>query len=406
MAIDRRVTQQDLSWFLDLYQQKKLNLEAPYQRKSVWMSKDKRFFLDTILNNYPCPAIYLQKQTDDNYKTTYNVIDGKQRLTTVIDFYNNRIRLPDDLGDATLNNKKWSEIDDDKVKKSFLNYSFSVETLDSLDYTGWNTVFDRLNRNAKTLSHQELRHARFDGWLINCAEREAENPFWKDIKISSTAKARRMKDAEFISILMLVILENKIVGFPQSDLDILYAKYDEIIGLNNTEEEFFKDKSFDDLNDGMDQDDSQLKFDEQVASYVNPQDNIEEFEIKLSEIKSFISEFNKLSGVITTNKIFGKKRTTHLYTLWTYLALVEIPNDVVLFKQKYEEFFNLFEQLEKTDEVLEQTENTDESDSQNISIDEIKRKNVISYCRNAIGATTEEPQRKARLEALQQFLAV
>jgi hypothetical protein len=58
MAIDRRVTQQDLSWFLDLYAQGKLNLNPPYQRKSVWMPKDKRFFLDTVLNNYPCPAIY------------------------------------------------------------------------------------------------------------------------------------------------------------------------------------------------------------------------------------------------------------------------------------------------------------------------------------------------------------
>jgi hypothetical protein len=35
-----------------------------------------------------------------------------------------------------------------------------------------------------------------------------------------------MKDVEFISILMLVILENKFVGFPQWSIDDLYAKYD------------------------------------------------------------------------------------------------------------------------------------------------------------------------------------
>ena len=38
-----------------------------------------------------------------------------------------------------------------------------------------------------------------------------------------------MKDVEFISILLLVILEGKIVGFPQSNLDTLYEKYNEII---------------------------------------------------------------------------------------------------------------------------------------------------------------------------------
>lgn len=397
MAIDRRPTQQDLSWFLDLHTQGKLNLNPPYQRKSVWMPKDKRFFLDTVLNNYPCPAIYLQKHTDEHYKTTYNVIDGKQRLTTVIEFYTNKIRLPDDLGDVTLNNKKWSEIDDDKVKKSFLNYSFSVETLDSLDYTGWNTVFDRLNRNAKTLSHQELRHARFDGWLINRAEQEAEHPFWKEIKISSTSKARRMKDVEFISILILVILEGEIVGFPQSDLDILYARYNEISESDKTEETFFENESFDDLNDGNEQDDSQLKFDEQFVSYAIPQDDIDEFEKKLSDIKIFISDLNKSpSDILTTNKIFGKKRTTHLYTLWTYLALIKIPDNVGKFKEKYEELFSIFEKLEKTDE----------SAWQDIAIDGTKRKIAISYYTNAIGATTEKPQRQARLEALKQFLEV
>ncbi|MFI3190835.1 hypothetical protein BCS42_03790 [Crenothrix sp. D3] len=397
MAIDRRPTQQDLSWFLDLYAQGKLNLNPPYQRKSVWMPKDKRFFLDTVLNNYPCPAIYLQKYTDEHYKTTYNVIDGKQRLTTVIEFYANKIRLPDDLGDVTLNNKKWSEIEDDKVKKNFLNYSFSVETLDSLDYTGWNTVFDRLNRNAKTLSHQELRHARFDGWLINRAEQEAENPFWKEIKISSTSKARRMKDVEFISILMLVILEGEIVGFPQGDLDILYARYNEISESDKTEETFFENESFDDLNDGNEQDDSQLKFDEKFVSYAIPQDDIDEFEKKLSDIKMFISDLNKSpSDILTINKIFGKKRTTHLYTLWTYLALIKIPDNIGEFKEKYEELFDIFEKLEKIDE----------SAWQDIAIDETKRKIAMSYYANATGATTEKPQRQARLEALKQFLEV
>ena len=402
MAINRKVTQQDLSWFLDLHAQGKLNLNPPYQRKSVWTAKDKRFFLDTVINNYPCPAIYLQKETDDHYRTTYNVIDGKQRLTTIIDFYNNKIRLSDNLGDDTLNNKKWSEIEDDKIKKNFLNYSFNVESLDSLDYNGWNEVFDRLNRNAKTLSHQELRHSRFNGWLINRAEQEAENPFWKEVKISSTSKARRMKDVEFISILMLIILENQIVGFPQSALDDLYQKYE--IASDKTEDEFFEEQSFNPLNEVTEkqkselkfEDESQLKFDEQFASYEVPQNDIEDFEKKFSDIKGFISELNKLSDIVTINKSFGKKRTTHLYTLWTYLALVEIPADINLFKQKYEEFFSIFEQIETTDE----------SDWQSIPVNEDKRKIVISYYMNAMGATTEEPQRKARMDGLKQFLAV
>lgn len=397
MAIDRRPTQQDLSWFLDLHKQNKLNLSPAYQRRSVWGIKDKRFFLDTIFNNYPCPAIYIQKETDDEYNTTYNVVDGKQRLMTIIDFYHNKIKLSDSLHNQDLNNKKWSEILDREIKKKFLNYSFNVETLDSLDDSGWNNVFDRLNRNSKTLSHQELRHARFDGWLVNRAEHEATLPFWKEIKISSSAKARRMKDVEFISIFMLIILEDKIVGFPQSALDILYEKYEieSSKDENIDEDTFFSERSFDSMNQNMsDQNLSQQQFNKQVESYIVPQGDIEEFDIKLLAVKNFISSLNAESDILTANKVFGAKRTTHLYTLWTYLSLVEIPSDISEFKGKYEDFFNIFEQLK----------NTDEAEWTALSIDQTKREKVSAYYTNAMGPTTEEPQRKARLEALDNFL--
>lgn len=389
MAINRRPNNQDLSWFIDLNKQGKLNLNPPYQRKSVWMPKDKKFFLNTIFNNYPCPAIYLQKHTDENYNTTYNVVDGKQRLTTVIDFYNGKLRLSDDYGDSRLDNKKWSEIDDDDFKKQFLNYQFTVETLDSIDYEGWNTVFDRLNRNAKTLSNQELRHARFDGWLVNRAEQEAEFPLWKDIKISSTSKARRMKDVEFISILMLVILERKIVGFPQSALDVLYAKY-ETVKSEKEEDTFFEQNAFDVAAEVTA--DDQISFDEQVGAYEVYEEDVEEFEIKFTQIKEFISELIKVSDLLTTNKVFGARRTTHLYTLWSYLALKEIPPDVEVFKVKYENFFAAFEKLQQT-EIAKWTE----LDIPNIDY-------VITYFNNSSGASTEEPQRKGRLEALEKYV--
>jgi hypothetical protein len=67
----------------------------------------------------------------------------------------------------------------------FFNYSFSVEQLESEDDAQWDEVFNRVNRNQKTLKDQELRHARFDGWLIDKAESEAKDGFWEKLKIST-----------------------------------------------------------------------------------------------------------------------------------------------------------------------------------------------------------------------------
>ena len=213
LGIKRNPTQQDLSWFLDLYAWNQIDLNPPYQRKSIWGRSDKKFFLNTIFNNFPCPAIYVQKEIK-NGKTMYFVVDGKQRLQTIFDFYNNKLSIPSDFGDSRLDGKKWKDIEKDpELSSIFYDYNFTVEILTGVQNELWKEVFDRLNRNAKVLTDQELRHARFDGWLINNVENEAneenlenDNKFWKNVGIATKGKAARMKDAEFISILALSIL--------------------------------------------------------------------------------------------------------------------------------------------------------------------------------------------------------
>jgi uncharacterized protein with ParB-like and HNH nuclease domain len=89
----RNLTTQDVSWFLDLYGKGQLNLEPPYQRRSVWSPRDRRFFIDTVLNDYPAPPVFLHKTLDDQGRTTYHVVDGKQRLQTIILFTEGRVRI-------------------------------------------------------------------------------------------------------------------------------------------------------------------------------------------------------------------------------------------------------------------------------------------------------------------------
>ena len=78
---------------------------------------------------------------------------------------------------------------------------------------------DRLNRNSRKLTRQELRHAKFEGWFADQVEKESEKDAWKTIGVVTTARVKRMADTQFISELMLVILENSVLGFDQDDLD-------------------------------------------------------------------------------------------------------------------------------------------------------------------------------------------
>lgn len=222
--MNRQPRPQDISWFLDQERNNQLNLSPPYQRKSAWTPKDRRAFLDTIFRNYPCPAIFLHKEIKDG-KTIYNVVDGKQRLETIIGFASGSIAIDKEFGDTRLDGKKFEKLEED-LRRAFWNYTLPVEMIDFEGTDQLKEVFSRLNRNARKLEAQEIRHSQFDGWLMRFVASEAEDVFWRDFKISTKANARRMKDHQFISELLLVVIEKSIHGFDQDWLDECYAAYD------------------------------------------------------------------------------------------------------------------------------------------------------------------------------------
>lgn len=222
----RRSNTQNISWFVDQYSFGRLDLEPPYQRKSVWTPEYRRFFIDTVLNNYPCPTIFLNSELQPDGSTIYHVIDGKQRLTTVFDYLHDYFKTTRTTN-TVIAEKYFSELDQD-LKTEFFEYTFTVENISGADVATLNEAFDRLNRNVAKLSDQELRHARYNGAFITLAETLAGDPLWKEIGIATPANIRRMKDIEFVSEILLLTM-NGISDGKADVLDKFYAEYEEII---------------------------------------------------------------------------------------------------------------------------------------------------------------------------------
>lgn len=343
MMSERRTTTQDITWFLDLFDSEKIDLDPPYQRRSVWTRKDKQYFLDTIFKKYPCPAVFLHKTQDERGRATYHVVDGKQRLQTIIEFFQNKIPLGLDIGDERLNGKRWKQIEDADLKKGFWDYVIPVDLLTTIDKTVVDEIFDRLNRNSRRLERQELRHAKYDGWFIELVERTAEIPWLKNLGIVTAGRAKRMKDVQFISELALSLLKNDVCGFDQDDLDEVYAKYD------NPEDDYFDFEP-------------------------------EEFESKFVEVFSVMKSINEVNNIIREHS-----KLNILYSIFNYLSLTKI--DVVLSKT-----FPYESTAIKLKEFLEAVS----SSSTDL--------NAVAFRNNLVGANTEYQQRANRLDALVRFM--
>jgi hypothetical protein len=226
--MDRDSNFQMLSWFTDQYRLGNLDLEPPYQRKSVWNKDYKVYFIDTILRNFPCPTIFLGVEISPTGLTKYRVVDGKQRLLTVIEFINGEFTTSMDKGregysDPDYADKYFSQLQDEK-KRKFWGYKFTIEYLKTENREELNESFDRLNKNVAKLNAQELRHARHSGEFITYVTQLTDDPFWHDMGISTTVRIRRMLDIEYVSEIFLVVMHGIKDG--RDHLDDYFAEYD------------------------------------------------------------------------------------------------------------------------------------------------------------------------------------
>jgi hypothetical protein len=346
----------NISWFLDIYQNGQLNLNPSYQRRSVWTLKDRKFFLDTIFRNYPSPAIFIHKEVNEKAgNLLYHVVDGKQRLETVIRFIQNDITIDKGYGDTKLNGKRWKEIEGDpELKRRFQEYTMPVEFIEVVDGNYVNEVFDRLNRNSRRLERQELRHAKYDGWFITTAEAEAEKNEWERLGVVTKARVKRMKDVQFISELLIVILKNRIDGFDQDYLDDIYAEYDSPY--------------------------------ESIKGF-----NEDDFNNRLLLTKNYLLKMEDCNSVVTKYA----KGFANFYSLWAFIALnqARLLSPEIL-SERYSSFISKVDILSKEknpERFLKDHE------------DESYYKAYV-YFRNLIQSSSDQAQREARNKVLESVL--
>ena len=72
-------------------QENELDLNAYYQRAYVWETKEQQDFLFSLFNNLPLGTISIVNKDSPYGEPNYEVVDGKQRITTLLMFIKNEI---------------------------------------------------------------------------------------------------------------------------------------------------------------------------------------------------------------------------------------------------------------------------------------------------------------------------
>lgn len=220
------------------YDRKRIELSPSYQRESVWSKKQKSELIESILMGIPLPIMYFF-QDNQGIK---QVVDGKQRLTTLFDFLDNRFSLSELTVMPELKGKKFDDLDG-LYQGKIEDYKLSINVIkpptpDRIKFD----IFDRVNRGGTRLNNQEMRNAIYQGEATKLLDRLKDNEDFKNATDNSV-RSKVMKDRymilRFIAFYLwkeklLTTKNGEFIDY-KSDIDSFLGKTMEFLNFTSSE---------------------------------------------------------------------------------------------------------------------------------------------------------------------------
>lgn len=218
-----------------------LVLAPKFQRREVWSDKARSYLIDTILNGKPIPKVYMRQDvTPNTRRVVREIVDGQQRLRTVLNFLKDGFKISRAHGNG-LGGKFFSGLSA-VTQREILKYEFVVDLLQDMPDNEVYDVFARINTYAEKLKPQELRNAKWFGEFKSSVYLLSKEllTFFEGNKVFSPKSILRMAEAEFISELLLAMCEGIREG-KKSVIDTAYRRYDDDFPGRRTYEKRFRE---------------------------------------------------------------------------------------------------------------------------------------------------------------------
>lgn len=247
-----------LPQILDFVKEKKwMNLQPEYQRRQVWDRPKRSTFIESLLMNLPVPPVFL---FEPEY-SRYEVMDGQQRLSAIVDFYSNRFKLTGLDRWPELNNRAFDDLPP-LLKRGLDRRRMSAVILQNTtgpdgDDQVRRMVFERLNTGGQKLNAQELRNCLYASDFASLLVKLAGTPIFNDMlempryddylidghvaaELADNSLFKRMTDCEIVLRFFALRNPKRIKGSVKSILDGCMDRYklEDKSQLKNLEELF------------------------------------------------------------------------------------------------------------------------------------------------------------------------
>lgn len=168
-----------------------IDTEPPYQRPgSIWTLDKQQLFIDSLLNGYDVPKIYLHDLRGKHPTKVYALVDGKQRLGAIWGFLRDEFGLADDFRIEPRNlpdlppdvrhprpGDRFSDLDP-RWQRVLTSTYLAVVLIQNATESDIEDLFSRLN-NGEPLTPAEKRNA-IGGEMARLIRDIARHPFFTE----------------------------------------------------------------------------------------------------------------------------------------------------------------------------------------------------------------------------------
>ncbi|MGL4585402.1 MAG: DUF262 domain-containing protein, partial [Flavobacterium sp.] len=165
-----------------------------YQREMIWKHTQKSRFIESLLINLPVPYLFFA----DNEEGRSEVIDGSQRLRTIIEFLQDSFELKNLKLLTSLNNFKFSNLPAVRQRRFKKKTIRVIEMTQNMDEEARREMFDRLNTGGTNLKPMEQRRGSQDGAFLKFISELAKNKKFIQLCPISGARKERKEYEELV----------------------------------------------------------------------------------------------------------------------------------------------------------------------------------------------------------------
>lgn len=194
---------------------KALSFDMKIQRsEDIWDKKRRSKMIHSIMINWPTNTIFAHKEG-----RTLSIVDGKQRLTTVLGYINGKFALEANIPDVNgevVAEKKFDQLSDE-LKKVILDYKFNLTQVEEATMEELEEFFFRVN-NGMPLRQIETTRAILGGRVLKLVEDVANTPFFQTKANISKKSKLRFLDQELV-LQLLAMLHKEETGFSGKEIE-------------------------------------------------------------------------------------------------------------------------------------------------------------------------------------------